>query len=75
MTVILKASVVGINTTLVNEKSTRPLIAHLEEEAIPEFIAKHLFERSFYYNQSKVSVKQTIKQWKLMLRPQESKLV
>ena len=55
-TVYLKASVLELSQRLINEKSTRPLIAHLDEEAIPEFIAKHLFERSFYYNQSKVSV-------------------
>ena len=56
MTVYLKASVSELTQRLINEKSTRPLIAHLDAQAIPEFIAKHLFERSFYYNQSKVSV-------------------
>lgn len=56
MTVYLKASVSELTQRLINEKSTRPLIAHLDAQAIPEFIAKHLFERSFYYNQSKISV-------------------
>ncbi len=44
--------------TLVNrltkEKTKRPIVASLEDSDIPEFIAKHLFERSFYYNQSDI---------------------
>ena len=35
------------------EKEQRPLISHLEsKDKLTEFIGKHLFERSFYYNQS-----------------------
>ena len=37
---------------LSNEKAERPLIASIPDEELPEFIGKHLFERSFYYNQA-----------------------
>jgi shikimate kinase len=47
---------VGLNE-LVNrlslEKAKRPLIAKISNEDLPEFIGKHLFERSFFYNQAK----------------------
>lgn len=56
--VYLKASIDTLYNRLVNNKSKRPLIANMEEEEMREFIAKHLFDRSFYYNhaQHKVSV-------------------
>ncbi|WP_317044506.1 shikimate kinase [Maribacter sp. 4G9] len=37
---------------LLREKEGRPLIANLAPEDFQEFIAKHLFERSFFYNQA-----------------------
>ncbi len=37
--------------------NTRPLISHLNnEEDIKEFIAKHLFERSYFYNMADVKI-------------------
>lgn len=37
---------------LYREKDQRPLIAHLKNDELPEFIGKHLFERSFFYNKA-----------------------
>jgi shikimate kinase len=37
---------------LVSNKSKRPLLADKNDEEMKEFIAKHLFDRSFYYNQA-----------------------
>lgn len=37
---------------LFKEKDERPLITKLSKEELPDFIAKHLFERSFFYNQA-----------------------
>lgn len=37
---------------LENEKSMRPLLSHLSDEELPEFIAKHLFERRNYYEEA-----------------------
>ncbi len=34
------------------EQQGRPLIAHLDQEELPEFIGKHLFERNPFYNKA-----------------------
>jgi len=36
------------------QKDKRPLIAKLQESELPEFIAKHLFERNPFYNQAHI---------------------
>ncbi|WBX74631.1 AAA family ATPase [Tenacibaculum pacificus] len=51
-TVYLKTSIDTIVQRLMNEKSQRPLVARLEKGDLHEFIAKHLFERSHFYNQA-----------------------
>jgi len=58
VSIYLKASIDTLYNRLVYNKSKRPLIANMDEEEMKEFIAKHLFDRSFYYNhaQHKVSV-------------------
>jgi len=56
-TIYLKASIPTLVKRLKNEKSQRPLISHLEsEELLAEFIGKHLFERSPYYNKANLIV-------------------
>jgi shikimate kinase len=50
--IYLKASVDTLFERLVSNKSKRPLIAHKTDDEMKEFIAKHLFDRSFYYNQA-----------------------
>ena len=50
--VYLKVSLGELVTRLSVEKAHRPLIANIADEELPEFIGKHLFERSFYYNQA-----------------------
>jgi shikimate kinase len=42
---------------LIRKKSKRPLIASLGDDKIPEFVAKHLFERRPFYEQAKTTVK------------------
>lgn len=37
---------------LLSQRNHRPLIAAMDESEMKEFIAKSLFERSFYYNQA-----------------------
>ena len=49
----LKGSIVTLTKRLVQEKEHRPLIAALSEEALEEYIRKHIFDRSYYYLQSK----------------------
>jgi|SRR6187549_3690462 len=56
--IYLKASIDTLFKRLASNKSKRPLIADKNDEEMKEFIAKHLFERSPYYNyaQHKVNV-------------------
>jgi len=58
VSIYLKASIDTLYNRLVFNKSKRPLIANKSEAEMREFIAKHLFDRSFYYNHAsfKVSV-------------------
>lgn len=48
----LKASIETLFNRLQHEKTQRPLIASLDVVALKEFIAKHLFDRSFYYHKA-----------------------
>ncbi len=54
--VYLKASITTILDRLQTQKQSRPLVASLEAEALQEFVAKHVFERSYYYNQTHATV-------------------
>lgn len=54
--VYLKASLQELIRRLEPEKKHRPLIASKDGEEFQEFIAKHLFERSYFYNQAKYVV-------------------
>lgn len=57
VTVYLKGSVAVLTDRLFLEKEKRPLISHLEtKELLNDFIRKHLFERSYYYNQASLKV-------------------
>ncbi|MGK0422284.1 MAG: shikimate kinase [Polaribacter sp.] len=52
--IYIQASIPTLVTRLIKEKSTRPLVADLENEKITEFVAKHLFERRFFYEQAAI---------------------
>ena len=56
VTVMLNTSVDNLFTRLETKKSKRPLISNLKNGELKEFIAKHLFERSFFYSQAEASV-------------------
>lgn len=57
ISIYLKASISTLIGRLKTEKSKRPLIAHIEtDELLAEFIGKHLFERSQYYDQSQIKL-------------------
>ena len=56
-TVYLKTSNEELTRRLFKERQQRPLIAHLNTELLlNDFIKKHLFERSYFYNQSDLKV-------------------
>ncbi len=57
ISVYLKTGIEELKKRLINEKESRPLIAELDSpEVLEDFIRKHLFERTFYYNQSDLIV-------------------
>lgn len=47
----LKTSVTTIIERLKTQKNTRPIVANFNDEELTEFVAKHLFERNYFYNQ------------------------
>lgn len=52
----VKVSIPELVRRLSNEKASRPLISNFTEEELPEFIGKHLFERSYYYNMANYKI-------------------
>lgn len=56
VSIFLRASVKTLSERLIKEKNERPLISRIPEEELPEFIAKHLFERNPFYNQAQIII-------------------
>jgi shikimate kinase len=54
--VYLKGNVSTLAHRLQSQKAQRPLIQNLPEAELEEYIAKHLFDRSYYYLQSRLTV-------------------
>lgn len=52
VSIYLQASVETLFDRLIENKNKRPIIASKNADELKEFIAKHLFERSFYYQQA-----------------------
>ena len=58
ISVYLKANIETLVKRLLHSIEKRPIISHLKKEyELKEFITKHLFERSFYYEKSDVKIK------------------
>ena len=56
ISIYLYASIETLSERLKTEKKQRPLIADLTDDDLKEFVAKHLFERSFFYNQCQFKI-------------------
>ncbi|GAL68567.1 shikimate kinase [Jejuia pallidilutea] len=55
--IYLKGSLSFLSKKLFKKKAKRPLIAHIETETLlKDFIAKHLFERSQFYNKAQIHI-------------------
>lgn len=52
ITFYLRANINTLTERLKKQKEKRPLIAKIAGENLPEFIAKHLFERNVFYNKA-----------------------
>ena len=58
LSIYLKANVNTLVSRLKNSINKRPLISHLkDDQELRDFITKHLFERSFYYEKSDIKIK------------------
>ncbi|WP_339657701.1 shikimate kinase [uncultured Maribacter sp.] len=53
----LNISIDELSKRLKLEKNQRPIIAHIKDNEMQEFIGKHLFERSFFYNKAHQKIK------------------
>lgn len=54
--IFLRASISTLVERLSKQKEKRPLIAKITDEDLPEFIAKHLFERNIFYSKAQFSI-------------------
>ncbi len=54
--VFLRTSVGTLTERLSKQKEKRPLIVNIPDEDLPEFIAKHLFERNAFYSKAQFHV-------------------
>ena len=56
ISIYLKASIPNLTEKLKDKREKRPLLKNLSIEDLHEYIAKHLFDRNFYYQNSKFTV-------------------
>ena len=57
ISIYLKSSHKELTERLFNKRLNRPLIAQIQSpELLNDFIRKHLFERSYFYNQSEIKL-------------------
>jgi shikimate kinase len=56
ISVFMRVQLPHLVKRLENKKENRPLIAHLNNDELTEFIAKHLFERNQFYEKAKYTI-------------------
>lgn len=56
VSIYLKASIGNLVEKLKDKRAKRPLLKDLSEDELHEYIAKHLFDRNYYYQKSKFAV-------------------
>ena len=54
--IYIKADIKTLASRLTAEKNKRPLVAYLKDDKLIEFVAKHLFERRFFYEQASITI-------------------
>ncbi len=55
-TVYLDVSIKTLADRLKENRIHRPLISHVKDDELKEFVAKHLFERRVFYSQAKIAI-------------------
>ncbi len=71
----LQHTIPSLVARLTSEKAQRPLIAHLPDAELPEFIGKHLFDRGPFYLQAAHTIASTGKSVDELVAEIERKLV
>jgi shikimate kinase len=71
----LRLGIASLAKRLQTEKNQRPLIAHLPDLELPEFIGKHLFERAPFYNKAPHTLQADKMDEDALLATIESKLI
>lgn len=56
VSIYLQARIDTLVRRLLKQKNKRPIIAHIPDTELPEFIAKHLFERNIFYNKCQFKI-------------------
>ena len=56
VSIYLNVNIPTLTERLKINKLNRPLLKNLADEELAEFVAKHLFDRSFYYNHCKHTI-------------------
>jgi shikimate kinase len=74
VSIYLKASIDTLCQRLILDKKKRPLLAEQGETELKEFIAKHLFDRSFYYHQARHTVIVDVKSPESIVREIQKRL-
>ena len=55
--IYLRATVTTLTKRIFPERAKRPMVSHLETiESLQEFVGKHLFERSAFYDQADLTI-------------------
>jgi len=54
--IFLRTSINTLIERISKQKEKRPLIANISDENLPEFIAKHLFERNEFYSKAQFQI-------------------
>lgn len=60
--VFLRTSINTLIERISKQKEKRPLIANISDENLPEFIAKHLFERNVFYSKAQFQISTDFKE-------------
>ena len=54
--IYLKANILTLVKRINKNKSKRPLVSQIDSDDLPEFVGKHLFERSDYYERAPIKI-------------------
>lgn len=60
--IFLRTSVKTLTERIIKQPDRRPLLARIAPADLPEFIAKHLFERNEFYSKAKFTVDTDLKE-------------